>query len=292
MKILFAAVFDDEGVSSNTSQARGFEKLGHKVIRYNYRIRASLIGHENRDLELIDICQQEQPSLIVFAKCNTVSLKVFHECKKIGKVCYWFPDPLQTYQAREFIAMTNTADFFCCDKKNVMDFAQDYNKNSFQVQDGFDSDLEYPHDCEKDIDISFIGSMHSDRDEKIKLLNRNVQVFSDAFGKRHSEIVSRSKVCLNFCTTEGASDRTYKTLAAGGFYLTDDWAGREDMFEDKVDLVMYESIDDLRDKIDYYLANAIAREKISNHGMKTVQKYSRDNWAKQITEIAKRYIKS
>ena len=286
MKILFVAVFDEEGVSSNTSQAKGFEQLGHKVIQYNYRVRAERIGSVNRDMELIDVCATEKPELVVFAKTNTINPNVLLKCKDLGsKVCYWFPDPFRTYNTPEFLQMTKNADFFCADKKNVTEVGSRLNPHSYKIPDGFDSDLEIPRNLEKDIDVSFIGSLHSDRAEKIKELDRNVQVFSNAFGKTHSEIVSRSKICINFCTTAGASDRTYKTLAAGGFYLSDDWDGRSEMFQDNRDLVVYDSVSDLREKIDYYLENPEEREKISAQGMKTVQGFSRLAWAKKVLDI-------
>ena len=286
MKILFVAVFDAGGVSSNTSQAVGLEKLGHTVIRYNYRIRASRIGVQNRDLELVDMCRHDNADLVIFAKCNTISLDVFRECKKTAQVCYWFPDPLKTFQTQEFIDMTSISHFVCCDKNNVMHFAKSYNKNTFQVPDGFDSNLEYPKDLEKNIDISFIGSLHSDRAERLSRVSRDVSVFSDAFGEVHSEIVSRSKINLNFCTTSGASDRIYKILGAGGFLLSDDWEGREEMFDDGKHLVIYKDIDDLNSKIDFYLSNPKLCSEIANAGFCEVQKYSRDNWAKQIVHIA------
>jgi len=287
MKILFVAVFDDAGVSSNTSQARGLKELGHEVVCYNYRIRASRIGVENRNIELIDFAQHQNFDLAIFAKANTVHPGIFNIFKENGcKVCYWFPDPLITYNKPEFLQMTANANFFCADKQNVIDLGSSLNKNSHKVPDGYDSLIEIPRKLKKDIDVSFIGSLHSDRKEKIDRINHPVQVFSSAFGEMHSEIVTRSKICLNFCTTEGASDRTYKTLAAEGFYLTDDWQGRKDMFEDKHDLVLYDSIDDLNLKIDYYLKNDDQRQKIAKNGSNTVEAYSRKAWAIRIIDIA------
>ena len=46
----------------------------------------------------------------------------------------------------------------------------------------------------------------------------------------------------------------YKILAAGGFLLTDDWYGRElTGLVDGEDLVIYNNISDLQEKIIYYL---------------------------------------
>ena len=291
MKILFVAVFDDKGKSSNNAQAVGLEKLGHDVVRYNYRIRAGRIGPENRDQELVDICRTISPDAAIFSKTNTINLNVFEECKKICPVCYWFPDPLQTFDNPEFLAMTKLSDVFCCDKKNVMEKArQELNENSFVVFDGYDPELEYPKDVEKDLDVSFIGSIYGDRLEKFKKIKFPCAIAQSAYGDDHSIVVSRSKINLNFCTSLGASDRTYKVMAAGGFYLTDDWIGRDEIFVDGEHLVIYKDMDDLNEKIANYLANEEERERIAAAGMQVVQPFSRYAWAESISDILENEI--
>jgi spore maturation protein CgeB len=286
MKILFVAVFDEEGKSTNNSQANAFESLGHTVVRYNYRARASKIGNRNRNLELIDTCRTENPDITLFAKTNTVSMNVFEKCKKISVVGYWFPDPLQTFQNHEFIEMTKISDFMCCDKINVLNEALKLNDKCYHVTEGYDSTIESVLNNDKVLDVSFIGSVYGNRAEILGSLKSNVHVTQDAYDSKHSEVVSSSKINLNICTSLGASDRVYKILAAGGFLLTDDWTGREEMFEDEKHLVIYHSIDDLNQKIDYYLANPDLRDKIAKEGNKEVQKYSRLNWAAKIVKIA------
>ena len=288
MKILFVAVFDNQGVSSNTSQAKGLVKLGHEVSAYNYRERSAILGGDSaRDNELVQACKDIKPDLMIFAKCNDMSLDVFYKCKQVTKVCYWFPDSLWAYADRqEFVDKTVLSDMFCCDKKNVKEQAEKYNKNCFLVPDGFDADLEIPRSLEQDIDISFIGSIYGNREEKLLKLNMPVSVFSNAFGTAHSEIVSRSKINLNFCTQEGASDRIYKILGAGGFLLSDDWEGRKKMFEDKKHLVIFKDLNDLKEKIAFYTENPNIRKTISEEGRIHVQKYSRDNWAKRLIDCS------
>lgn len=287
MKIVFVAVFDSEGISSNSSQAAGLAMLGHDVIKYNYRIRASKIGVENRDKELIDIVSIEHPDLVIFAKTNTVDISVFHACKKYSKVCYWFPDPLSTFDNDEFLLKAKVSDFFCCDmqKQNVFDYASNLNDKCFKVADGYDPKIEKPRHLEQDIDVSFIGNLYNDRKEKLNKLNRNITVVSNAFGITHSEIVSRSKININFCTANSSSDRTYKVLAAGGFYITEDWENRAEYFVDGQDLIICNDIDDLRTKIDYYLNHPNERARIAKNGVIAVKKFSRHNWAKRIVEI-------
>ena len=99
--------------------------------------------------------------------------------------------------------------------------------------------------------------------------------------------VSASKININVSTSGGASDRVFKVLAAGGFLLSTDWVGREEMFSDGEHLVIYSDKKDLQEKITHYLNNKDERDRIALNGLNAVQKYSRDEWAKQIILISK-----
>ena len=282
MKIIYAARFDNEGISSNTSQSKGMKKLGHTVISYSTPHRQDAIGFQECDKEIVQMVKTVKPDLLIFAKGTGVNIKVFKECRRYVPVCYWFPDPLVTYNVPEFIEKTKHCDYFCCDKENVLSKAKKYNSNCYLVPDGFDADLEFPKDLKQDIDISFIGSLYNDRRQKIDHIKKEVMVVSDAFGKKHSEIVSRSKINLNFCTTAGASDRTYKVLGAKGFFLSDDWDGREKTFKDGEHIVIFKDLDDLNEKIEYYLNHEEERNRIREAGYKEIQKYTRDEWSRKI----------
>ena len=194
-------------------------------------------------------------------------------------------DPLVTYSHEEFYQKTKIADFFICDKHNVLLKAKKINPNSYLVTDGFDRLLEKPKPVDKIFDVSFIGNLYGDREKTIKSLSHDVEIISDAFGENHSMRVSQSKINLNFCTTEGQSDRVFKVLAAGGFLLTDDWPDRESFFKDSEDLVVYRDNEHLNQLIEFYLKNPKMREKIAFQGHKTVQKYNRKNWVKRTLDI-------
>ena len=285
MKILFIGVFDTENKSTNNSQAKAFEILGHKVLRYNYREKAQYISNEFRDTDIIQLCRAYKPDLTLFSKCNGVNIRVFEECKKVSTTCLWFMDPLVTYDNAEIKEKTKEASFVCCSVQNVTEYASQFNSQSFCVFEGFDSFIEKPQKQVAQItDVSFIGSLHTDRAEKLKLIETKIQLINNAYGLQHRIAVSQSKINLNFCTTDGASDRIFKVMGAKGFLLTDDWTGRDTMFKDGEDLVIYKSYKDLDTKIKYYLEHPEERDKIRSNGYKTVQKYNRIEWAKRILE--------
>ncbi len=72
--------------------------------------------------------------------------------------------------------------------------------------------------------------------------------------------------------------------------MTDDWAGRKESFEDNKDLVIFKDLNDLNEKISYYLKNWEEAQNIAAHGHQTVQNFTRDNWAKRILELYEQNI--
>ncbi len=68
----------------------------------------------------------------------------------------------------------------------------------------------------------------------------------------------------------GVGPRLFETLACGGFLLSNRNAGIAELFTDGKDLVFYESLDDLEDKVRYYLEHPGERRDIGEHGRRTV----------------------
>ena len=285
MKILFVGVFDTQGKSTNTSQILAFKRLGHQVIGYNYRAKAQEITAAARDIHLVGTVKENNFDLVLFSKCNVVSLETFTQIGKHAKTCLWFMDPLVSYD-KEMKDKTAVVNYVCCDKENVLKESLQINRNSFHVYEGYNQDVDKPCNTDKSYDLSFIGNIYGDRQQFIEKIEHPIKLVSNAYGFKHAEEVSKTKINLNICTSDGASDRVYKILAAKGFLLTDDWTGREKAFTDGKDLVIYESIDDLNEKISYYLENSEEAIKIAENGYKCVQKYNRIEWAKKIIEYS------
>jgi len=281
VKIFFVAVFDKQNKSTNNSQLRAFKSLGHEVHGCNYRSIAAKIGNNKRDLRMVSDVATIKPDLVVYSKCNDVSFEAFKKINQMTTTCLWFMDPLVSYTP-EMKRKTRMVDFFCCDKKNVLKEARKINQNSFHVCEGFDEFVDKPHQTDTVHDVSFIGNIYGNRSRIINNIDHPVKIISNAYGENHSIEVSKSKINLNFCTTNGASDRVYKILAAKGFLITNDWEGRGNHFEDNKDLIIYEDMSDLNNKIEFFLKNKKIRQTISQSGMDTVQQFNRTNWAKNI----------
>jgi hypothetical protein len=287
VKILFIGVFDHdrEGRSANISQILAFKSLGHEVIGYNYRRRASLLGTKERDKELVSLIKNRRFDLVVYSKCNGISPDCCAEINKLAPTCLWWMDPLSTLrQHPDIIERAKIVDYVCTGARVTMPLFEAGNSNVYFVAEGFDPFIDRPHDLKKDIDVVFIGSLHSNRQQWLQEIKFPVTHIQNAFGIEHAKVISRSKICLNLSTTGAASDRVFKTLGAKGFLLSSDWDNRvaDCNFIDGEDLVIFKEAAELNKKIDFYLKNDNKREKISYSGFTKVQNFTQVEWAKKI----------
>ncbi len=84
----------------------------------------------------------------------------------------------------------------------------------------------------------------------------------------------------------GVGPRLFEVLACGGFLLSNRNAGISELFEDGQDLVFYENLDDLEEKVRYYLAHPEERRRIGEHGRRTVvEKHTLLHRAQRIVQV-------
>ena len=283
MKMLFVGVFDKLGRSTNVSQILALKKIGCEVYGYNFKQKELQIGSAERDKHLVEYVKQNNFDLVLYSKSTGISFDCFKKINLITTTCLWWMDPLSTLgQHPEILEKSSEVDFVVTGVKNTIPIFYEKNKNTFFAIEGFDENVDQPHDLKKQYDVTFIGSLHSQRQKLMNQIVHPVNHVTNAYSRKHAEVVSKSKICLNFSTAGGASDRVFKTLAAGGFLLTSDWQGRDELFSDGEHLIIYDDIQDLNDKISYYLNNKQLRDKISMQGNKKVQEYGRIGWAQEI----------
>lgn len=293
MRILVVGVFNKN--STNNGIANGFENAGHDVVRYDYRNSERDYGKTQRDNHIINFCLYDDRvatgkdiNLIVFCKCNGVDIRVIRECNKVAKTFLWYMDPLNGNYNDELIEKIKVADYVGVAKWEVYAQAKKLNPNMHFLIEGFDPAWDYPIEGEKKYDVSFIGNLYGDRRKWIPV--RGI-VLKNRYNVEHSKAVGQSKINLNFTGGGGPSDRVYKILAAGGFLLSEAWP-RENYYdkdryglEHDLDYFAVDNVDQMIRMCEHFLKHYDEAEEIAQHGYETVQKFSRDNLAKQIVEI-------
>lgn len=256
------------------------------VYRFDYR-SPKFKPEKNISLYVSEYCVTHCVDFVVFCKCRDFlphSIDMYGDTTKV----MWYMDPVNGNFTSNFIKIMSKCDLVFCNIYDAYLECLKYNKNSFHLQEGFDPLIDKPYKAEKKYDVSFIGSLRGHRGEYIEHIG--AKVIQNAYKGQHGLEVGQSRINLNF-TDGGASDRVYKVLAAQGFLLTEAWPNMENDFVDGKDLVVFNGKKDLVEKVVYYLANEDQRLKIAEHGCKTVQKFSRDFWAKTICDKVKEYKK-
>ena len=99
-------------------------------------------------------------------------------------------------------------------------------------------------------------------------------------------VFAHSKININMTAPNietGIPLRVFDILGAGGFLITDWREDLKDCFTIGKDLEVYDGIDDLLEKTDYYLKHEDKRTAIARHGLETVQ--NRHDYSVRMREI-------
>jgi spore maturation protein CgeB len=287
MKTMIVGVFNEN--STNNGIANGFSKITDDrdfTILYNYRQRAKAVGAINRDAEIIATCERERPDLVFFCKCNGVHVRVLHECNKYSKTFLWYMDPLNGNYNEELKQKIKAATASGIAKYEVYLLALKINPNSHFLIEGYDPSWDFPMELPKIHDVSFIGNLYGDRRKWLATPMTGTTIIFKAYNTEHAKVVSQSKINLNFTGAGGPSDRAYKILAAKGFLLSQNYPHMDKYgLTPGKDFIIFNTQEELIRLKNYYLEHEKERNQIAEHGYKTVQKFSRDNLAKEVVKI-------
>jgi spore maturation protein CgeB len=130
-----------------------------------------------------------------------------------------------------------------------------------------------------DIDVSFVGQPHGDRRQVIEALASagiNVQVFGTGWGRRleFDEMIgvfNRSKINLNLsnaldATLKQIKGRNFEVPGCGGFLLTGNAENLSDYYVPDKEIVLFESTQEMADKIKHFLMHEGERRAIAEQG--------------------------
>ncbi|WP_321532012.1 glycosyltransferase [uncultured Desulfuromonas sp.] len=167
------------------------------------------------------------------------------------------------------------------------------------------------HNSMKDrVDICFVGFIDKYREEilhaltEFKLgiwswnfngLDSNLKPFykGAASGDAMIEIFKSSKIVVNahrLFEKSGGNYRLFEICGASAFQLVDCRPGLAEYFVDGKEIVTFSSLDDLRQKVIYYLENDIERQRIAIAGYQRVcRDHTFANRMKKIIDIAREH---
>lgn len=270
MKILYLGNFENPFSDATEKHIKyALEKAGHTVVTFDENdFDAEKILAEKGDLFLfhkggVGSGKVEIPQLVELLNKLT--------CKKV----MWYFD--KVWRERE-IFMRTLVPF--CDYAFVTDetWARRHNyKNVHIVRQGISNqnpELGTLKERYK-ADIVYVGSVYGEREKFIEIFQRlygkRFKVVNDAFGRNLYDLCASAKIVIapKFPQDDFYwSSRVYMITGSGGFIIHPKLEGLKEEFKDGEHLVMYHDLNDLKDKIDYYLEHEDERLKIKEAGYK------------------------
>jgi len=249
---------------------------------------------------LIDRLKKHRFDMILFLKGNDIFPETLIAVKEnmSGPLAVWFfDDPFPGMETGDVLnSDVKTGleyyDFkFCFDSYYVPLLNRVGTKNSYFLPLAFNPEdyrqihLKGPERELYGSDISFVGSYCREREEYIKQLTefelklwggwwhcpelRRCSVEKIVSSEAAAKIYSAGSINLNIHhpqSIKGCNCRTFEINGSGGFQLVDRKKDMLSLFEIGKELVCFETADELRELVKYYLAHPDEREAIAEQG--------------------------
>jgi spore maturation protein CgeB len=150
------------------------------------------------------------------------------------------------------------------------------------LPEGANPEIHKPYDLLKTIDVSFVGQCYGRRPEIIeKLRSHGIAVEAYGYGWPNGPLpidemvrtYSRSKINLGFGEIDGYNKtyclkgRDFEIPISGGLYLTQYHPELEACYDLGKEIVVYDNLDDMVKKIQFFLAHPNEAERIRKSGL-------------------------
>jgi len=254
-----------------------------------------------------------KPDLLLVLKGLEVSTEVIEYAKRQGiKTACWIYDAtlngVPLHECKQYIEQMKHYDTFYTYCDNVDELFEAGLTNVKFLAEGYDpvrngeQIINYYLEKKFGSDILFIGSMdniHPCREDflervidegfELKIYGEIKKKISPKIHSKHQKVAlinefhsyasQASKICLggldsDFMTKRSHSARVYRTLACGGFYLCRRTAEIEKDFTIGVHLDVFDTPDEMVEKIVYYLNHPEERKRIADAGKEKVKEYT------------------
>jgi glycosyltransferase involved in cell wall biosynthesis len=139
-------------------------------------------------------------------------------------------------------------------------------KKSYWFPNSYPDDLIQPLSIEKTVDIGFCGNIIN-RGHVINSLDK-YGIKKDIFviGDDMVNAINSYKIHLNCNISNDINYRTFETTGCGTMLLTNYTPGLEKLFDIGKEIVVYNNLAELDEKVKYYLENEEERKTIANAG--------------------------
>lgn len=266
--------------------------------------------------KLLNVIRDFQPDLILLTYDYLYADQV-EEIKKSynGKIVMWSPDSLATVASGKSHFLNSAYDhLFFKDKFIVNNLVNTLNLNAHYLPECFNHHTHKFNGSIEDkykADITTAGNLHSYRvaffrnlvNEKYKItiwgydapnwLNSyDVRKFYQGrpvFNEEKAKVFLGSKIVLNnllISEIEGVNVRTFEAAGIGAFQLVDHRTCLEDLFEVGEEIITFDGMNDLKEKIEFYISRPELRYQIAEKAkIRALQDHTYEVRLKQMLDI-------
>jgi len=261
-------------------------RLGHEVVHFESWNRKHYSNYAELNQALLATVEREQPDIMLVVQSNyeiwLETLRIIKAAGDVATICWTTDDSWKYREVSRFIGSSYHAVTTTYAAVLPM-YHRDRIRNVLLTQWAANSDtLREPLSAtECQYGVSFVGATHGNRKKSIEALrNRGVEVSCFGYGwpkgptsaKAIPDIIRDSIISLNFANSfKGRNQikaRTFEVPGAGGFLLTEYTPGLEQFYTVGKDIEVFRSIDELTDKIGFYLRHPEKRDSIALSGFK------------------------
>lgn len=242
---------------------------------------------------LIDRVKSGNFGLVLFAKTDTLHFDAVTEVRRYCPTWFYFMDPSERASrvlAREYAVRANWAS---ASSSAVVDDFTEYGSRVFHMVQGVDTDRFRRSVPSSSGSIVFAGTRTPEREYWINQIN-SAGFAVNCFGagwksgpKYADDLVDeyhRAAIVLNFCQDRSIySVRVAQAMACGSFVLTQKCDDLADHFQRAEHIDWFETPDEMKEKLAYYLENEGVRHEIAVSGTKLV--HETFGWEKKMAEL-------
>jgi len=334
MKILFVGSFSDPW-STHHSLVEEFEKKNHKVVKFDFRnlafkniriknrlyseifkgyfetfimyrlylpdklrdIKFYIFGNQRMNKSLLKIVKNHNFDLVFLAKADTVNYNLIPIFKKYSKTWFFFMDPLNISHEIRGYKYAKLCDWNSATTRANNSLYKKFSDNSYYILEGFDENIFKPgkENKEKRIDVIFVGTRNSLRENYIKYLRKNkINVVVHGPGWKNKPIYLEklanqyriSKIILNFTKKDsGFSNRIFYAMGCGSLLLSKYCSDLPRLFKKGIHIDWFNSPEECLDSIKFYLENEEIREQVAQQGKEIA--LENFTWEKSVGKIIK-----
>lgn len=304
MKILVSVLGHIRTIPMNEYVPRTLESMGHKTVVFNsgvYNIYPRLLKKyfprqsflNFMDKKTLGAVEKYKPDVFLALYGTNHSIELINKVKARGipAICWWLNDPFQFARS---IEMAAHFDFYFTNSRGILD---EYHKKGINNVEYLPVGI-YPPvhrrlpDASPKYDVTFAGDWGHVREEILSALagDFNVSIFGPWKKKLKSgsalsgcvqggkfftpeemvRIFNQSKVVLNIHSwlgrfSYGVNPRLFEACGCGSFQVCDFKEEIPDLYEEDKEIVLYRNLDELKEKLRYYLDNKDKRAEVSDN---------------------------